>query len=197
MKSKLIMAMAACVVLCGGMMGRASVYTLSDENSSVSLDPSTSYNMYTWTVDGTVQLYQQGFWYAIGTAAQQSLDTLAAPTVTQLDAATLKVGYVGTGLTVNIIYALTGGALHSNSSDIGETIKITNTSTAAQSIRFYQYVDFDLNGTPGGDYVAFSKTPVAMSVEQYEPGGAVVSETSVIKVPDYYEARIGTTPLII
>src|SRR6516164_3188731 len=53
---------AALFWLTFGASSLASPITLADENSTVTLDPSTSSGVSSWTVDGVNQLYQQWFW---------------------------------------------------------------------------------------------------------------------------------------
>jgi hypothetical protein len=184
MKYKLTMAFVVCIVFCGGMIAQAAI-VMSDGNSTVTVDPNVQPNMYNWIVDGQNNLFEQDFWYAFDGLAQQSLNTLAQPSYLQPLSNILTVSYVGNGLTVNVLYSLVGGTPGSHRSDIAETISIINTSGSAQRIRFYQYVDFDLNGTPGNDYVVF---PNLQRVQQYEPG-AIMSETIVTPAPSDYEGN--------
>src|SRR5271165_3106552 len=61
---------------------QASV-TLTDQNSTVLIDPTSQAGVYNWTVDGINNLYQQWFWYRIGsTGGQSSIDTISAPSIT-------------------------------------------------------------------------------------------------------------------
>lgn len=62
-----IIFLALALLLTGGYSAKADV-VLTDLNSVVSIDPSSSWGMHTWTVDGVDQMYQQWFWYRIGAA---------------------------------------------------------------------------------------------------------------------------------
>jgi hypothetical protein len=46
-----------------------------------------------------------------------------------------------------------------------ETVTLSNTSTQPIALHFFQYSDFDLNGSPNGDYVQFTN---ANAVDQYK-----------------------------
>jgi hypothetical protein len=69
-------------------------------------------------------------------------------------------------------------------SDLGEQIDISNFSGQAVDIRFFEYVDFDLDGTIGGDTATSSSSPVA-SVEQSDVSS--LAETIVTPGPDLYQ----------
>jgi hypothetical protein len=123
---------------------------LSDGNSSVTIDNSNSLGAYAWYVDGTTQLFQQQYWYGLGTGAQSSIDTLSS---TLLYSGTNVVGYsyAGSGFDLTTAYTLLGGAAGSKTSDLGEAVRINNTSGSTLAFRLYLYTDFDLGGIPAGD----------------------------------------------
>jgi hypothetical protein len=127
---------------------------LSNGNSTVGISETTSAGAYEWIVDGQNMLYQQWFWYRVGsTGGESPINTLAAPVVTTfLGTRGVVLDYVGTGITVETTYILTGGSLGSTRSDMAEVIAITNTGTAPIDFHFFQYSDFDLC-SPGGDTV--------------------------------------------
>lgn len=136
--------------------------TLSDGNSVASIDPTSSSGMYNWTVDGISQLYQQWFWYGVGAGGDYSLNTLSAPSIVQVGSNQATITYKDTttdptaGLQVAVTYLLSGGALHSGESDMSEIINIENNSGHALDLHFFQYSDFDLDGTPNNQNVAIS-----------------------------------------
>ena len=71
-----IILLALALLLTGGYSAKADV-VLTDFNSTVVIDPTSQAGMYTWTVDGVDQMWQQWFWYRIGSAGpEQSIDTL-------------------------------------------------------------------------------------------------------------------------
>jgi hypothetical protein len=156
-------------VCVSAMSARGATLTLTDQNSTVLIDPTSQAGVYTWNVDGVNQLFQQWFWYRIGsTGGESSIDTLSAPSGGTTSANSATVSYAGTNnLSAQVQYVLTGSSTGSGASDLQETITLTNTNTGSQSIplHFFQYSDFDLNGSPGGDFVQFIN---ANAVDQYK-----------------------------
>lgn len=171
----------------------AAIITLSDENSTVTIDPTSQTGMNSWVVDGVNQLFQQWFWYRLGsTGPEASIDTLSAPQVLVSNAnfnpgddyAALR--YDNGHLRIDVSYSLQGGSPGSKSSDIGEQIKITNEQTVGNlDLHFFQYTDFDLGGTIGGDVGNMTS---AYSVQQYDASaGFVSSETVSTPAPSRFE----------
>jgi hypothetical protein len=77
---------------------QATLVTLSDLNSTVNIDTGSQAGVYNWTVDGTDHLFQQWFWYRIGsTGPESSIDTLTQTAITP-GTNTLSVTYAGSGL---------------------------------------------------------------------------------------------------
>ncbi len=139
---------------------RTQGQVLTDLNSTAAVNPLTQAGMYSWNVDGVNQLYQQWFWYALGPVGgatpPASIDTLALANDNQPTANTLNLGYLGAGFGINVGYTLTGGAPGSGVSDIGESISIQNHTATTLLMSFYEYSDFDLNNTIGGQNVMIS-----------------------------------------
>ena len=168
----------------------AALFTLIDENSAVDFDTSSQDNAYNWRVDGVDHLHQQAFWYRVGNfGPETSLHALPHPvegiTDTNFDGDpdTLFVRYLGAGFRTEVAYRLDGGAPGSFVSDLTEQISITNTGTGPLDFHFFQYCDFDLGGTSGGDSAVFTN---ANAVQQFE-GAQVLTETVVTPVPDHRE----------
>jgi hypothetical protein len=196
MKRLFLMFMGA-VALTGwlGTQARAAVITLEDENTVVDIDTESQSGMFNWEVDGVDQLFQQWFWYRVGNGPEASIDTLTLLAEVAVDGDLdgdddiLTVRYGGTGFELLIRYSLVGGAAGSFDSDIGEQIRITNTSGAALDFHFFQYSDFDLNGSSGGDTVGF---PNVNKVEQSDVNGPLIvemNETVVTPNPDHHEGN--------
>jgi hypothetical protein len=133
-------------------------------------------------VDNVNQLEQQWFWYRLGSSGlQYSIDTLGSPSVTQYSSNYATVSYAGTnGLNISVGYTLSGGAPGSGAADLGENIAIQNTSSAAQTVHFFQYSNFVLLGSdnPVGDVVQFQNWN---DVQQTKGviGGESLSETVI------------------
>lgn len=194
-RSNLSRVLAATVVvtaMLAATQANAAVITLSDQNSEVKIDPNSQSGMFSWTVDGVSQLFQQWFWYRIGsTGGESSIDTLdATPTEVSIDTDAsggddfASITYTGTGLKVQVKYVLTGGLAGSHNSDVSEVITITNTGSTGIDLSFFQYSDFDLNGSPGGQTVNITGGNTA----RQGGNGFVLSETVVTPAPTHHEA---------
>src|SRR5215467_8123724 len=106
---------------------RAQTYGITNGNSFALIDANHQAGMNNWTVDGVNQLYQQWFWYRIGThGGESSIDTLSAPTVSSSGPGLLSTTYASSKLSVQVDYALHGGAAGSGMSDMSETITLRN-----------------------------------------------------------------------
>lgn len=173
----------------------AQVYTLTDNNSSASLNVGSQAGMYNWTVDGINQLDQQWFWYAIGNAAPASIDTISAASVSQPMNDYLTTSYTSvSGYNLGIKYTLSGGNPGSGQSDLGETVTINNTSASSIDFRFYQYSDFDLNGTAGGNSVTIYSGPNGYNDAYQVNGVSDISETVASPGATYAEAGLENVP---
>jgi len=168
----------------------AALITLVDENSTATFDTSSPSNAFSWVVDGTEQLFQQAFWYRVGnTGPENSVHSLPISVEGTTDSNfdgdldTLFVRYVGSGFRVEVRYVLDGGLPGSRTSDLAEQITISNLGTSTLDFHFFQYVDFDLNGSSGNDEALFLN---ANTVRQYE-GALSVSETVVLPLPSRRE----------
>jgi len=149
--------LAAGMIL-GAQTAGATVYALTDANSSVEVDNASSDGLQSWVVDGVEHMYQQWFWYRIGNTAEQSIDTLGfilgGTTDTNFDGNddTLFLKYGQNGpIELTIKYGLTGGADGSKVSLLSEEISITNRSNGALDLSFFQYNDYDLDNTADND----------------------------------------------
>ncbi len=170
-------------------MVNATTYTLNDYNSIFGIN--TVSGAYYWSVDGKNQLFNQWFWYRIGdTGGESSVGTLnlTSSTVTNNIA---QLQYSGSSFDLTIIYVLTGGTSGSGLSDVAETVRIVNTTDSALDFHFFQYSDFDLNGTILGD----TGQHVNANTVRQIGDNVVLSETVVTPAPN--EWQIGYYPSIV
>jgi hypothetical protein len=194
-----------CVIVFGVFAGPvtqhslAAILALTDDNSSATFDTASAANNFNWFVDGINQLNQQAFWHRIGPAGpEQSVHTLPIGVQGTSDANfdgnpdTLFVRYLGAGYRIETRYSLDGGTPGSGASDMGEQISIINTSNSTLDFHFYQYADFDVNGTAGGDALVFTNPN---TVRQFEPGFEL-TETVVTPVPDHREGAFFNATLV-
>jgi hypothetical protein len=167
----------------------AVVYTLTDGNSTASIDPSSQAGMFDWTVNGQDQLAQQWFWYRIGNNPEQSIDTISAPSITNLTASTLGTVYNNGTVQVRVDYTLNGSSPVSGISDIGEFIKITNLTGAPLDFHFFQYSDFDLFGGPANEVVQIGTNLQGKYNDAYQFDG-VMALTETVATPGANRAEV-------
>jgi PEP-CTERM motif len=176
----------------------ALMETLTDGNSTSTFTANAgdSQLQATWIVDGVSQLFEQNFYIDLtGTTGNAPINLAGlAPTAFSVndtnlsgDNDTLFVRWDNidqSGVRVDIRFSLDGGNPGTGLSDLGEQIDVSNFSGQAVTIRFFEYVDFDLDGTIGGDTASSSSSPVA-SVEQSDM--SQLSETVVTPGPNLYQ----------
>ncbi len=180
----------------------AQSYTLEDFNSDAFFNL-TAGNQISWRVDGVSQLFNQRFFYRDSTMGDEvGVDTLALTGHQATDTNTFDDPRVDTlatryaaanGLEFRISYTLRGGALGSGTSDLAETIRIQNNGLASVSLSFFQYVDFDLGGTAGGDLGEILGGDSVFQQDTF--GNFTVNETVVAPAPTHYQ--IGQFPSIV
>lgn len=158
-----------------------TIYTLTDGDASSQINPSSQAGMFSWYVDGVNYLNQQWFWYRVGSGPQHSIDTLTLTGATLVDPSTLKLNYTGAGFTMAVNFFLQGGQPGSGTADMGEQIKITNTSTSSFNFHLFEYVDFNLSQGQDKAKLIYPNT-----IDQYYQSNKV-SETSVSPNPSYWE----------
>jgi hypothetical protein len=190
------------IVFVVGLAGTSSaaVVTLSDRNSTLNVDPDSQAGVSDWTVSGTDHLAQQWFWYRIGNTAEASIDTLfkSFQSVNNIDPDAgneiLTVVYRNNAdanlATFQITLTLTlQGTNIAGDSDLGEQILIESLNGATLDFHFFQYADFDLNGTAGDD-VGWFELPNA--VLQADPV-TELSETIVSPPANHRELKSFST----
>lgn len=140
--------------------GSAAQYTLTDKNATFTTDIETQAGTFNWIVEGTDHLYQQWWWYRVGSNNQEySVDTLNLA-----DYGTSHIGpgdptqmnylwatYQGAGFQIDLSWNLKGGGIGSYWSDISEVAAIKNTGSTTLDFHLFEYNDFDLSGTSTDD----------------------------------------------
>ncbi len=176
------------------------VMVIEDQNSTARIDPFSD-GMISWVVDGTQHLWRQWFWYRLegmgqelplnnlGFLAAQTSDTnfLIDPRDDTLTA------YYGNLQQFYVVakFGIQGGLVGSNSSDMAEQIAFHNMTSQTVKLWFFEYVNFDLNGTAGDDTVRIQGGNTAIQTDV----GATVSETVVVTMPARLEANFFSNTL--
>jgi hypothetical protein len=183
-------AISSLALLCSTSPSQAQ--NVTDQNSTIFVNPVNQSGMSLWSVDGHNYLNQQWFWISLGPLGggtpPVSIDTLAL-TQDSIVGSTLFTAYAGPGYTISISYALTGSSPGSGTSTLGENIQIVNTSSNSLPLSFFQYSDFDMG--PGSNTVVISKSLSGYyNAFQTSIGGALVSETDVTPAANEAEAGL-------
>ncbi|MBE3098451.1 MAG: PEP-CTERM sorting domain-containing protein [Planctomycetes bacterium] len=172
---------------------------LDDLNSHVEFN--TDAGLTAWTVDGVSQLKQQSFYYRLSdTTPELPLSALGLYGQPKpIDANfndgddTLNVMYgQPTGFSITLTYVLNGGLNGSQKSDLQETISFNNRTGQAVRLQFFQYCDFDLNGTPGGDTVEILYPNTVRQSDAH----IMVAETVVTPTPTHTELGVYNSTLL-
>lgn len=150
---------------------QAQIIMLSDGGSSAKID-TLRVGMYDWSVGGINQLRQQWFWYRVGTSGpEQTIDKISAPTISGLSANQATISYANSLFSVDVTYVLTGGT---GTSGLNESIRIINKNTdplsAPLDFHFFEYTDYNLGGTAGGQSVTLNGT-AARAIQTGLQGG--------------------------
>jgi hypothetical protein len=160
-------------------------FILNDLNSFFAIDGNTG--AYAWGVDGINQLYFQGFWFRLGDQMGETpLGAYFTSGWVSPDYRTASLSYVHPDFTASVVYTLTGGTPGSRTADVAESIRLINTTPRELPMRFFQYCDFDLNGTPGNDVLWF---PNSNAVRQSE-AGTELAETVITPVSNHHEGDL-------
>lgn len=172
----------------------AAILSLTDGNSSSAVDTGSG-GMTNWTVDGVNQLSQQSFWFRVGAAGgETALGSLALGVASLSDtnnnslADTLYLPYLGGSFKVEVTYVLRGGTAGSGTSDIAESITITNTGATSLDFHFFQYTNLHLNGQTANDSVQIEFGRIARQTN----GTTNFSETVTVPGPSRYEAGLAS-----
>lgn len=134
----------------------AASYVLTDNGSTARIDADSGAGMYDWVVGNEDHLEKQWFYYRTPSSGAYALPINAiSPSVLDFQSAnTLVTTYANSEFSLQISYILNGG-LAGDSADILETIVVQNNSGTVLPFSLFQYSNFDLLGSPGGDSVNF------------------------------------------
>ncbi|GAB1544345.1 hypothetical protein NUACC21_70210 [Scytonema sp. NUACC21] len=186
---------------------KSAVLALSDDNSIAAFDPSFSNipsnnGLLFWTVEGVNQLFQNQFWYRVGSEGREnSLNTLNLISLNQSQPADnqISVTYAGTDFEIALNYTLDGGAQGSGISSLFENITIKNTGSNQLDFHFFNYTDFDLteNGdrdtTKIGSGSATQLDNFTFATEVIDPAATYYQVSPFSNILDALEDNVTTT----
>lgn len=172
--------------------------TLTSGNASVTIATSGSNaGVSSWSVDGTSQLFQQWFWFRPNANSQEwGIHNIGGNAPTSVVEASIgSIGMVtynyGPNFFVRATFVLTGGSNGSGTADLAEQIHVYSAGGLAGS-SFFQYVDFDLGGTAGGDTITFINNNTLM---QTDNATAYLATNSGVPSPTAVQAGLFPTLL--
>lgn len=128
----------------------AQAFQLTDGNAVVDGDAGNGL-LFNWFTDGVDDLFNQDYYYRIGLTPEAPVWTIGAPIVTQFAPNALNVAWANNVVRVDITFTLIGGAPGSGTSEIGEIVRVQNLTNGVLPFHLFEYDDFDLGGTAGGD----------------------------------------------
>jgi hypothetical protein len=186
---------------------KSAVLALSDDNSIAAFDPSFSdipsnNGILFWTVDDVNQLFQNWFWYRVGSEGREnSINTLNLIDLDQSQPADnqLSVTYAGTDFEIALNFTLDGGAQGSGISNLFENITIKNTGSNQLDFHFFNYTDFDLteNGeqdtTKIGSGIATQLDNFTLATEVIDPAASYYQVSPFSNILDALEDDVPTT----
>ncbi len=186
----------------------AEIITLESDNSTATFYTEAAdvggdvsgMGLQDWVVDGEDHMSQQWFWTRVGSDAREYavggggelayVDSATADLDGDTKDDIVLLRYADTTgpdtYKVELRYMLTGGTAGSERSDLAESILIRNTGNEPLELNFFQYVDFDLNGTPDNDSIIITGSP-ANTVRQTDPE-MEIAETVVSPPPSHWTA---------
>jgi len=180
---RFLMAIVAVLVIAACPLW-ASPVTLTDGNSTFTVDPTDNSGATYWSLDNVDQLYMQQWFYRLGPqAGVQAINTIGTPTVNQfLGTQGVEINYYANTYQVTLTYTLTGGSEGSGTSDVSEVFRIKNTGTTALNFDLFEYSDFDLQPNRSDDSALRLN---ANTIKQWD--GVHVVQESVVRTPDRWQ----------
>jgi MYXO-CTERM domain-containing protein len=183
-------ALAACLALSAA---NGQIVSLHDGNSDATIDLGSQAGMSAWRINGQNQLNQQWFWYRVDgdPTGQHSIDTIGGLSFAN-NANSLSANYNTVAFGLSLTYQLSGGLAGGSdwTSDIGESITIFNHTTSPLSFHFFQYSDFRLAGSIGGETATIYQSGGFFSKAKVIKGANQVSETVDQPLADHAEADL-------
>ena len=187
---------AVFAILFAGLVvqSQAQIYTISQNDSTALIDTGSQAGLFNWSVDGVNQLFQQWFWYRVGSSGpESSIDTIAPVSATQSSASKLTTTYANSTISVKTAYSLL--APGNGTATLSELITVMNTSSLSQDYHFFQYSDFDLAGVTGGQNVQFYNNGSSTYYEVIQTGGTgSLVETAIAPGASSSEVQAGFFP---
>jgi len=192
MKSKTVIGIASYAAFAFNAMA-GQPFTIADSNTSATFDPAAG--QIDWLVDSANQLFTQEFYYRRSNDTRElrmdsfnlnNVGNFTIDTNPFIDTRHDAFGSLFTdnnGLEFETLFTIRGNAPGSNSAALAEQITIRNTSNAAITLSFFQFVDFDLGGDAFDDFGQI----VGGNTAQQSDDDTVLSETVATPTPTIFQ----------
>ena len=172
----------------------ATVVVLNDNGSTAQIDLDSSAGMNYWSVFGQNQLNQQWFFYRIGNTVAQPINSISSSTILYQDASTVSAQYANAQLSIYVTYILAGSG--AGDADITELVNVVNnTGSTLVDFNLFQYSDFNLLNTAGGDSVSISMSGGGYDYVYQSKGPTQIQEAITSPVADGAEAALAYSTL--
>ncbi|QLE58160.1 hypothetical protein [Nostoc sp. TCL26-01] len=184
---------------------QAAVLALNDDNSTAAFEAGDASNpgnsgLIFWTVDNTNHLFQNQYWYRIGsTNGESAINSLNLIGLTQNHAASnqLTATYGGNGFEIALNFKLDGGTSGSRTASLFENIQVKNTGSDNLDFHLFKYTDFDLTDN-GGDDTTNINNGIAKQFDDFTLATQVIAPTAshyqVAAFPDILNALTDNLP---
>lgn len=170
------------VAVLGCALSHAQI-ALSHNGSTVDIDEFSS-TITSWIVGGTEHVYENSWYFRDGDAGTASLVSTIDPnpTVTLFGTQGAEVVYANGGLTVTINYFLQANS-NGSAADLAEQVVFETVSGI--NLRLFQYNDFDVSGTSGGDTATRLNSSTIFQVD-----GNFGVTTGATPIPEFSEMSL-------
>lgn len=192
---------ALALLLCGLCVpspAGAQVETLSQNNSSVTLNLSSSAGMEAWDVNGVNEVSQQSYWFRVGSSGPQMplSQITSTPTfsISGLHNQILTALYTNSSYGVQVQYDLAGQSVGSGNSGLTELVTVYNYSSSSPlAFNLFLYSDFTLQGNSSAQNVQLgtSTNGVSSSIQTYGASSNVFTVSG--PAASYFEAAPNNT----
>jgi hypothetical protein len=198
---RVVLSVSSAFLLAFGLLenAQAQIYSANNFGSSISVNVGQGVGgLKQWMVGGVNQADQEWLYYRIGTSGPAfGIDHIsAAPTVNTATPGQIDVTYDNGSYSAEVKYLITGSSL------LNESIVFNNHSGSALDLHFFDYSDYDLNGSDNGQSLGwFHKGVVIPTTNSFWQtlGGIALTNTvssSPTANPTRYEADATTGTLL-
>jgi hypothetical protein len=171
----------------------AAADTLTDGNTTISLNLPSSSQLTSWTVDGlTPTPVTQEFFFRVGaTGPEADLSHIGTVTVTpNSNGRQLSALFANTQYGVQINYSLGGGSAGSGTSGLTESVRVYNYGSTTLDFHLFDYMGFNAPGS-----VTFGSSPLVIVTTELEHLGTFAFGVTGLGSPNRWQAATGNTLL--